>query len=169
MSDTPPQRFAWDWVGWWTLMFVGNMPVVVFIAGGLARGGGAVGLVSGLALLYLLGASVCGLGLRVGRSLVWGGLILAATQLIPVIQIGSILLAVWTADFLTGAKQFGEGINTDVAGERGQVAVNFRIGVVVMLAALPLVTLTLFLGTAIRRSRGDYPLWAIYRSDPDAN
>jgi len=158
-------HFAWRWVWWWTLAFLANMPLVVIFGGGLARNGGAAGLIGGLGFLYLLGATVCGLRWPVGRSLVSGGWIIAATQIVPVLQFGSILLAVWTTDSVTGAKRFGNSIDTYRTVE---VTVNFQIGAVVILAAQPQVVLALFLGAAVRRRCGDLPIWFSRPADLDA-
>jgi hypothetical protein len=168
-NTTLPPRFAWDWVGWWTLVFVANLPAVVVFGGGVARAGGAAGMASGLAMLYLLGAMVCGVRWRVGRSLVWGGLIVAATQLVPVLQIGSMLVAVWTGDALMGAKRYGTCINTEGADAWGLALANCRVCGVAIFAAQPQIVLALFLGTAVRRYRGDHPIWSTPRTDPDAD
>ena len=100
MSDTPspPPRFAWDWAGWWTLVFAANMPVPVFL-GLMAVGsdGGAWGLFGGLVVLYWIGFALCLFRFRVGRSLVLGGVIVALSQLVPIMHVfcGSFGLTMW--------------------------------------------------------------------------
>lgn len=162
----PPQRFAWDWVGGWTLVFVANLPVPLLASWGAVQQGSGVGLFGGVVMLYLLGAAVCGLRWRVGRSLVWGGAVVALTQFFPFLQVGSGILAVMVWDGITGASSFAGGIDPEGPDERGLVRANFGVCAVVFLTAQPLLVVALLVGAGLRAMRGDAPIWFTRSTNP---
>lgn len=169
MSDTPSQRFAWDWAGWWTLVFLANLPVPLLFSWGVVRNGCGYGLFGAVAMLFLLGATACGLRWRVGRSLCWGGAVVAATQCLPLLQIYAGYFAITLWDEISGVSSFSESITAQGGGGWELMRANFGVCAVVFLTALPFMFLAILLGAGIRSSRGDRPIWFARRTDPDAS
>ncbi len=167
MNDTPP-RFAWDLVGWWTLVFVANLPVPLLGSWGAVLHGYACGVFGGIAMLYLLGAAVCGLRWRVGRSLVGGGALVALTQLFPLLQVFSGIFAMVVWSVVTGSSMFFGGSRPESNDMGGMVKGNFEMCALVFLTAQPLIVCSIFLGAAIRFNHGDRPIWFTRPVDPDA-
>jgi hypothetical protein len=169
MSDTPPPRFAWDWVGWWTLVFVGNLPVpMLFGLSIVGVEGGGWGLFGGLAVLYWVGFALCLFRFRIGRSLVWGGGAVALTQVFPVVQLfsGAFGLGMWDE---IGGQSFFSSEGFDATRPGWQNDPNIAALCIVFFSAHPLLLLAVLIGATIRWVRGDRPLWFTRRTDPDAD
>ncbi|MCU0705157.1 MAG: hypothetical protein MUF18_14385 [Fimbriiglobus sp.] len=158
MTDHPPPRLAWDWVGWWTLVFALNLPVPVMGADLFVRPDGWLGLVGGLAVLFWLGFALCLFRFRVSRSLVWGGAVVAVTQFLPVIQFvcGAIGLDLWE---VIGGQALLDGSRDDtrMPGWRGDR--NLGAFAVVLFTAHPMFVIAVLIGAAVRWVRGDRPIW----------
>lgn len=162
MSDTPSQRFAWDWAGWWTLVFVANLPVPLIFGLWATSKAGVWGMVGALVVLYWIGFALCLFGFRVSRSLVCGALVLAVLQFVPLPQ------------FLAGAAalKFTEtvcGRAPDRELPATQVESELEAFFAVLLSAQPLWIIAILIGTSIRHGNGDHPLWSNRRTDPDAS
>jgi hypothetical protein len=161
VSDTtsPPPQFAWDWAGWWTLVFVGNLPMPVALGFSVVeREGGAWGLVGALAVLFWVGFALCLFRFRVGRSLVWGGVVFAVCQFFLVIHLfcGAFGMGLWEN---MGGQSFFSSEGWDHTRTGWQNDPNIAAFCIVLFSAHPLLLLAIVIGLAIRWCRGDYPLW----------
>jgi hypothetical protein len=167
-AERPPPRFDWYRVRWWTFVFVANLPVPLLASWGAVLEGGGVGLFGGLAILYLLGATVCALRWPIGRSLVQGGIVVALTQLFPMLQVGCGVLAVFIWDAIIGSSAVDSDLIADNSSCWGLVKGNFKVCVLVFLTAQPLMVLSIVIGAWFRYIRGESPIWFTRRTDPDA-
>lgn len=165
--STSPPRFAWDWVGLWTLVFVGNLPIPVLFGQGVVGEGGMCGLFGALAVLYWIGFALCLFRFRVGRSLVVGGVFIAATQLLPILHIlcGSFGLMMWEA---IGGGRFFSDDGFEASGSGWQTDRNMAAVIIVFFTAHPLLVVAVLIGVVIRHVAGDRPIWFARRGDPDA-
>ena len=163
VSDTPspPPRFAWDWVGWWTLVFVGNLPVPLMFGLWATSKAGVWGMVGALAVLYWIGFALCLFRFRVSRSLVWGALVLAVMQFFPLLQFLAGTAALKLTETVCGRLPDRELPATPVESE-------LEAFVAVFLSAQPLWIIAILIGAFIRRRRGDHPIWSNRPADPDA-
>jgi len=167
VSDTQ-SRFAWDWAGAWTGVFIANLTVpVLFGLMVVGPEGGALGLFGALAVPYWIGFILCGFRFRVGRSLVWGGGILAVSQVLPILQIvcGAFGLGMWDE---IGGHSFFSDERWDHTQSGWQNDPNVGALVVTFFSAHPLLVLAVLIGATVRWYRGDRPIWFTRRADPDA-
>lgn len=175
MSDAPPDpkppsRFDWTWAGYWTLVFLANLPVPAFLAIGILPSIGLLGLAAGLVVLYWVGLMVCGCRFRVGRSLVWGGIATAVSQFLPILQFacGMLGLLVWR---WTSGCELGsfDNVGEDDGRDLGSPIDGVGAFVVVLLTAQPMWVVAILTGALFRSWAGDTPIWSHPPADPDAD
>jgi hypothetical protein len=170
VSDTPlspPPRFAWDWAGWWTLVFVGNLPLPLLFGWGVVGSGGLFGLFGALAVMFWVGFALCLFRYWVGRSLVAGGAVVAVTQGVPILHIACGLFGEWVWLRMGGRPLMLADTPQGFGGWRGDP--NVAALVVVFCTAHPLLVCTVLMGAVVRWFRGDRPIWFTRKPDPDAD
>jgi hypothetical protein len=79
-------RDSWAWAVAWHPVFGINLIVPLVLASGVLEGRGQVGMYCGIAFYWVLGFMTCASRPSLGRVLVTGGVIIACTQLMPVLQ-----------------------------------------------------------------------------------
>lgn len=160
-------RFDWGWAVLWTLVFVANLPVPVLCAGMFVAPDGWFGLCGGLAVLFWVGFALCLFRFRVGRSLVWGGGIIALSQMFPVLQLfcGAFGLGMW--ETIGGQRLLrDEDFHGPEPGWQGDQ--NIAALTVVFFTAHPLLVIAVLIGAFARWVGGDRPIWFTRRPDSDA-
>lgn len=152
-SSSPPPRFAWDWVGWWTLVFVGNLPVPLIMGLVATRCGGRIGLFGGMAAVYWVGVVLTGFRFRLGQPLTLGGVWVAVFQLLPVLHLGSGYLAWWVWGRVSGVELGSPDPEFD-----GSHLLTHNVGAfgIALVAALPLVSVAVLVDTFERWLRGEF-------------
>lgn len=94
----------------WTWVFLANLPVATFLGCHAAYGPGLFGMGLGMAVLYAGGRWRCRANPRAVRMVSYGGLITAALQIIPLLQIFAGILGI------AAARALGQHENTHAAG-----------------------------------------------------
>jgi len=80
------QERQWVWPASWTPVFALNLIVPLVLAGGVLDDRGWAGAYWGVAVSWALGFAACVARPALGRVLTVGGLTVACTQLVPVLQ-----------------------------------------------------------------------------------
>jgi hypothetical protein len=91
--EEPADGFDWDTAGEWNVWFAVNAALpFVFAFSGLL-GGGHLGFLVALSLIWFVGFQLAGCRSDVGRSLVWGAAWVAAMQFVPALQLTACVAA----------------------------------------------------------------------------
>lgn len=89
-----PPYSLWGWV------YLANLPLATFLGFRVAYGPGWIGMASGVAGLYAAGRWMCRVNPRVVRTVSYGGVIVAAAQCIPILQLVAGVLGMAAANML---------------------------------------------------------------------
>jgi hypothetical protein len=100
----------------WSIAFASNLIVPLLIGWMVTQEGGRIGMVAGIGLLWYLGYRVCVASDGCGRALVIGGILVAATQLCPILQIFTGIMSVGFADHVWPGSFADMGIRTELSG-----------------------------------------------------
>jgi hypothetical protein len=126
IPEKPPSRR-----GRWTMIFGLNLVVPLYFGDLVTIDGGRIGMAAGIGLLWSLGYRLSGMSDAWGRALLIGGTVVAATQLLPILQIFVGLVSV----SLAGA-QFRVPVSyMRVKGEIGGFIATFSMGLIMMSGA----------------------------------
>lgn len=102
-ANTESAKAAWpvalrssghDWQWGWALAVVANLPVPLLFGFAVVAHGGLFGMLAGIVAFWLVGAAVVACVPRLRAVLVYGGAVLALTQVLPVLQIVAGVVAV---------------------------------------------------------------------------
>jgi hypothetical protein len=93
-------RWSGKWLQDWSLLILANIPLLLFLGLGCTTDSGKIGMVGGIALVWVVGyfSGVCLSAVR--KPLVVGGVSVAGLQFMPCIHL---LAAVLANDALTGS------------------------------------------------------------------
>jgi hypothetical protein len=128
------------WAGRWSLVFALNLPVAAFYGWALTERSGRLGMMAATAALWAAGLVACSRPGRLRLALVIGALPIAATQLLPILQIvaGSFALSAWSSLI-----RLPETAGFDAPlSEAGGFAVTLLTGLPLMAAALAVGSIT---------------------------
>jgi hypothetical protein len=106
-SDGPPPLLAWSWV------YIANLCIPVLWGSMVTREGGRVGMVTGIIVVFALGCRACYVSRKAVLTMVYGGWIVAASQLLPILHIFAGMMGT-SAARLTGIEN--DNTNTAVGG-----------------------------------------------------
>lgn len=152
-------RKTWSIVAAWSFVFVGNLFIPGMFGLGVAGESGLPGLLMALALLWVGGWFVCVKFPRMGRCLLLGGVCTGMTQVFPVLQFGSGMIALRSLAIL----------NSD-GRELHQITLSAPSAFLVTIwTAGPLMTVALIIGygiVAIFRNPEDLLGCQVYDPDP---
>ncbi len=127
IPEKPPSR-----LGLWTIAFGVNLVVPLYIGCHVTNDGGRIGMAAGIGLLWYLGYRVCGMSDAWGRAMVFGGIVVAPTQLLPILQIIAGVVSVNLAGALTRTS----GGDMSVATPIGGLIATLSMGLIMMSGAL---------------------------------
>lgn len=138
----------------WSRVFALNMIVPLLFGLPMTFGIGWVGMFAAVPVLFALGGCVCACQPNIGRALIRGGVLVALSQLFPVLQIMAGLVAMDLTAVL-GQVKATVGRPPEVASVSGGFLMTIFTGLLLMCAAL-------FLGLLIQailpdRSRNSQP------------
>jgi hypothetical protein len=115
MDEFSPEK-APSRLGMWSIAFASNLVVPLFLGWMVTQQGGRIGMGAGIGLLWYLGYRVCGGSDACGRALVIGGILVAATQFCPILQIFTGVMSVGFADHVWPGSFANMGIRTELSG-----------------------------------------------------
>lgn len=84
-NASPSKLRTWQWA--WLLVFLGNLPVPLFLAIGAVRNGGYLGMAASLFLFWLVGYRACSQSPFFAKRIVIGGAIVGMFQVWPLPQL----------------------------------------------------------------------------------
>ncbi|WP_165246416.1 hypothetical protein [Paludisphaera soli] len=96
-AGTPPVRA-------WTLVMVANLPVPLTLGMIVTDAGGRLGMACGVALIYWLGLHACRVARQTMVAVVRGGSVVAAFQILPVLQMAAGMAGVILASVVGSAR-----------------------------------------------------------------
>lgn len=103
-------------LGMWSIAFASNLIVPLLIGWTVTQEGGRIGMGAGIGLLWYLGYRVCVASDWCGRALVIGGILVAATQFCPILQIFTGIMSVGFANHVWPGSFADMGIRTELSG-----------------------------------------------------
>ncbi|MDZ4687272.1 MAG: hypothetical protein SH850_19525 [Planctomycetaceae bacterium] len=130
----------------WLLVFLGNLPVPLFLATEVVKNGGYWGVIASLVLLWLAGHLACRRSNLFAKRIVIGGAIVGASQLWPLPQLMAGLFGLAAAGFDPGDIP----INTATPSEWQGFVATFVTGGLLMAAAATIGMLVVAIGAAAK-------------------
>lgn len=162
-ESPPPSRFDWPLAVYWTLVYSVNLCVPVLFGIASVPESAYPGMALGVVVIYAAGVLLCGYRFRSGRSLLWGGSMIAVTQVVPLhyFLVGGTALELWAGVSGVNLRHFSDGREPP---EPSMVPICcLGTFVVTLLTAQPFLLAAFLLGALTRWLAGDRPIW---RNEP---
>lgn len=136
IADPTPNRRVrkFSYVAW-LFVFAINMAVPLFLSHPVTEKHGRLGLLFGALLLLALGYYLCAVNRRFGPALIVGGVLIAISQVFPVMQVIAGMLGM-TVGKAMGLASFGDDYEVpQITTEEGGFIVTLVTGGILMAAA----------------------------------
>jgi hypothetical protein len=119
----------------WVTVLAANLVLPAQLGWEVTRGGGRLGLVAAVVLLWAAGHLLLARGPALGEPLVLGGVVTAAAQFFPVLQLMAGLTSLWVVERLTGPPEahlpFGSGL-TDAKAFAATILTAAQVAIVAL-------------------------------------
>jgi hypothetical protein len=117
----------------WTVVFALNLPVPLFFGWDMTHLGGRIGLAVAVVAGWAAGMFICYQTHQLGVVLVRGGAWVAASQFVPVLQLGAGIVGIVCLNRIAGHRAFAEG---GLQAELSGFALTLFPGSIIFLAAM---------------------------------
>ena len=118
----------------WVFVFALNMAVPLLFSSSLTREHGKLGMSLAALLLFASGCYICAVARKLAAALIAGGVLVALSQLFPILQIIAGMIGMSVGETL-GLARIGDGHPTQLFNEYGGFVVTFATGAILMAAA----------------------------------